>query len=662
MITRFVHLLLIGWLVLVPSISLAAVDVSVRGDRILVNGKESKLWGIRVASASQTDDLADQLIAQLDDYRTNGINAVTVFYQGSNAACSDPFSPDGSAIDPAHQRRMERIIRACAERGMVVVVGIFYQVKEVGGVMPAVHLRDWAACLEAVRTVTAALRGHGNVILNIANEQNSRGHQMHPWAPVRTAAGIIEACVAAKAVDPARLVGGGGYDHAINLEIGLSPAVDILLFDTLGPDRQAHAGHWYDHFVANGIVDKPIVSVEMFGNWTGRFRPAGVYDGDGKAAHFREIEDALSRPGLSVFLHSNNWLQGAYGGYAIRYDLGGDGTAESPGIRWFFDYLESRLNGGNPVVAATPRRGTTAWRTLACEGRPHGRYDAAFVEIGDLFYLLGGRRIQPVDQFDPESGRWTALPAPPLALHGAQGVAWRGRILLAGAMAGEFPDEEPAAHVWVFAPDTGAWSPGWPIPEDRRRGAAGAVVVDDTLYLVGGVRGGPAPREVAWLDALDLRSGAWRRLPDAPHVRARFQAAVVEGKLFAIGGQRSAEGTPPQPPEEISAVDVFTIASEEWDTWDALPLPTPRARAMATAVGNEVFVLGGESGSRDAAHAEVEVLDLQTRSWRRAPDLIEARSGTGVVLWQDGLHLASGAGRRGGSPHLESIERLDVRR
>lgn len=334
---------LVVLLVLFGCVRLTATEVAVTGDRIFVDGRETKLWGIRVASASQADDYTDHLIAQLDDYRANGLNAVTVFFQGSNAACADPFNADGTAVDPAHLARMERIIRACDERGMVLVVGIFYQVKAVQGVMPPVHLRDWAACLEAVRTVTRSLRGHRNIILNIANEQNSAGHAPHPWAPVRTAAGLIEACKIVEAEDSSRLVGAGGYNHEINLELGRSPAVDILLFDTLGPDRQKSSGHWYDHFVANGVTGKPIVNVEMFGNWTGRFRPPGVYTDEGKRIHFQEIDDALARPALSMFFHSNNWCQGAYERFPIRYDLGGNGTAESPGIRWYVDYLGRRL-------------------------------------------------------------------------------------------------------------------------------------------------------------------------------------------------------------------------------------------------------------------------------------------------------------------------------
>ena len=142
--------------------------LTVRGDRFFLDGRPFDMWGIRVASASQNERLTTGLIENLDEYRTHGVNSLAVFYMGSRGANSDPFSPDGLTVDADHQRRMERIIRAAAERGMVVVAGIFYQHAPLG-------LRDAAAVANVVRTVTAALRPYRNVIVNIANEQNSPG-------------------------------------------------------------------------------------------------------------------------------------------------------------------------------------------------------------------------------------------------------------------------------------------------------------------------------------------------------------------------------------------------------------------------------------------------------------------------------------------------------
>ena len=100
-----------------------------RPSRFLLDGRPFDMWGIRTASGTQDDDQCDHLLAQLDDYKAHGVNTVTVFYMGCRGASYDPFSPDGRRIDPGHQGRMERIIRACAGRGMVVVVGLFYQAR-----------------------------------------------------------------------------------------------------------------------------------------------------------------------------------------------------------------------------------------------------------------------------------------------------------------------------------------------------------------------------------------------------------------------------------------------------------------------------------------------------------------------------------------------------
>ena len=43
------------------------------------------------------------------------------------------------------------------------------------------------------------------------------------------------------------------------------------------------------------------------------------------------------------------------------------------------------------------------WITLDCKGAPHCRHENGFAAYNGKFYLFGGRRIQPVDVFDPAS-------------------------------------------------------------------------------------------------------------------------------------------------------------------------------------------------------------------------------------------------------------------
>jgi len=265
-----------------------------------------------------------------DDYRAHGVNAITVFYQGCRGGNYDPFSPDGRSVDHGHQRRMEQIIEACRERGMVVVVGIFYQAAPFG-------LRDAAAVRAAVRRVTENLKPFRNIIINIANEQNSAGWKGKADVyDFNDPQNVLALCDLVHQVDADRLVGGGGYNPESSLSIGKSPGCDVLLFDTAGPQDSAAL---YDGFVAGGVTGKPIVNVETFGGWTKQFE-RGVFPEEVRRAYVREVDAAVRIPGLSIFFHNNPWCQNQE--ERMRYDLGGAGTKESPGIRWYFEYVRQR--------------------------------------------------------------------------------------------------------------------------------------------------------------------------------------------------------------------------------------------------------------------------------------------------------------------------------
>lgn len=332
--------LIISWLVVLSaSATNRDVFVSTSGEQFLVNGQPFKMWGIRVASATKDQSMTDHLITQLDDYKAHGINTITVFYMGSSGASYDPFSPDGKRIDKGHQERMEQIIEACREREMVVFVGIFYQNAPFG-------LRDAEAVRETTRTVTRALTRYHNVVINVANEQNSAGWAKHSALfDFRDPERIIELCRIVREEDGDRVVGGGGYDFEKNKRIGAAPEVRVLLFDTSKFEEES--GAWYEQFRAAGIR-KPMANVELFGGVTKTW-PKGVFPGEARQLYLREIEAAAKHPGLSVFFFSSPWSQGE----PMRYDLAGAGTEANPGIRWYFERVRDVTRAGPPQ----PRNG-----------------------------------------------------------------------------------------------------------------------------------------------------------------------------------------------------------------------------------------------------------------------------------------------------------------
>lgn len=284
---------------------------------------------------------------------------------------------------------------------------------------------------------------------------------------------------------------------------------------------------------------------------------------------------------------------------------------------------------------------------------PKARHEAAFVGVGDRFYLLGGRRIQPVSIYDVKKQKWMDGTPPPIELHHFQAVVYQEEIYIVGAMTGRYPGETPVPNMYIYNPKTGDWRQGPAIPTDRQRGGAGAAMLGDVLYLVCGIKDGHRGDHKKWLDAYDFKTNTWQQLPDAPRPRDHFQVQIVDGKIYTLGGRTTKSEEGPFK-NTITAVDVYDI---EKQTWSTLPndLPTPRAGNFSMALGPVILVLGGESNFQKPAHSEVEVLDTKTGEWHDLPALPQGRHGTGVVWYKEQLYTASGSGNRGGGPELTDL-------
>ncbi|MGD8175303.1 Kelch repeat-containing protein [Marinimicrobium sp. ARAG 43.8] len=291
------------------------------------------------------------------------------------------------------------------------------------------------------------------------------------------------------------------------------------------------------------------------------------------------------------------------------------------------------------------------WHQIKADTRPSERHENAFVAVGERLYLIGGRGERPLDVYDPATGNWSQGAQPPFEVHHMQAVAYDDKLYVLGALTGGFPEEPPLAHILIYDPAADAWTEGPEIPEHRRRGTSGVVVHEGLIYLVGGNTRGHMSGFVPWLDVFDPQTGRWTELPDAPHARDHFQAAVIDGKIYAAGGRTSSHDTGEVMSLTVGPVDVYDIASQRWQTLDA-PLPTQRAGTAAVAFNGMLVVLGGESTRQVEAHREVEAYDPATKQWHRWPFLPVGRHGTQATVFNGKLHIAAGSEHRGGGPEL----------
>jgi N-acetylneuraminic acid mutarotase len=296
------------------------------------------------------------------------------------------------------------------------------------------------------------------------------------------------------------------------------------------------------------------------------------------------------------------------------------------------------------------------WETVVATGTPTARHEAAFVAYKDKIYLIGGRRINPTDEFDTKSNSWTEKAPTPIELHHFQPVVVDDAIYLMGAMTGPFPGETPLERVLIYHPDRDEFEYGHEIPEARRRGGAGTVYYNGKIYMVGGITNGHIDGFKPWLDEYDPKTGEWRVLPDAPNSRDHFQAVVVGNKLYAFGGRASSRGTDEVMSRTIHHGNIFDFKTEQWlPVINQYAIPTMRAGTAAFAWNDELVVGGGESMAQEAAHSQVQAFNTKTSQWTEWPSLVEGRHGSGFAVVGNYLYIASGSGNRGGGPELTSI-------
>lgn len=114
----------------------------------------------------------------MNDYKAKGILAFTLNLQGGmpgyEGAINSAFRSDAS-LKPNYMRRVGRVIEVTDARGLVIILGFFYQ-RQDGILLDANAVRQ--ATVNAAAWISD--QGYTNVIVEIANEYRHPGfdHQI----------------------------------------------------------------------------------------------------------------------------------------------------------------------------------------------------------------------------------------------------------------------------------------------------------------------------------------------------------------------------------------------------------------------------------------------------------------------------------------------------
>ena len=288
--------------------SLNAQNVfSVKGATTLLNDIEVQVIGLRCSNSLMSDEITNDLINHLDEYNSYGINTISIFLMGSRFGDIKGYNEDAS-LNHTILARMAKVIEACDERNMMVLVGCLYWGNSKS------KWESWKQ-QDAEKAISNTIKwltdnDYRNVFVDPDNEgmaQRSAGFDYYR---------LIEA---GKKVDSTIMIGYNSHGYP-------PPNADLAL-----------------HF-SEPVPEKPYIESEgtMTDYWGAyskekelyNYINIGVYTEGKKAEQLKNTNKILSNGKGYIF--ASTWLQNV----AVNHHPGGYGNHCDPGIKWWLEYIK----------------------------------------------------------------------------------------------------------------------------------------------------------------------------------------------------------------------------------------------------------------------------------------------------------------------------------
>ncbi|MCR2804749.1 glycoside hydrolase family 5 protein [Paenibacillus soyae] len=190
----------------------------------------------RFGGTFDPDSNTDDLIQALPQWYAYGLRAFTVGFQGGGPCFTipnetihnNPFGDSGDQLDPDYAARMDRLIRAADELGMVVIVSYMYPGQ-------THRLADGKAVLNAVRAASRFLKlgAYTNVLIEVCNEHDLSRHPL-----IQQPEGMVALMEIAREESGGMLVGCSGSGGIMKEEV--CKESDVIFIHGNGQSRQQY--------------------------------------------------------------------------------------------------------------------------------------------------------------------------------------------------------------------------------------------------------------------------------------------------------------------------------------------------------------------------------------------------------------------------------------
>lgn len=293
-----------------------------------------------------------------------------------------------------------------------------------------------------------------------------------------------------------------------------------------------------------------------------------------------------------------------------------------------------------------------SWRAAA--PMPLGVQEIYADTLDGLIYIGGGipkNQANFTDQFlayDAKTDTWTKRAPLPERRHHIAIAATDDKIYGFGGFTGAIPRWRIHGTTFIYDVKSNTWSSGAKMPTPRAEHTASAI--DGKIYIIGGrvARVADANTYSDYGDTnvvavFDTKTNTFTRAADAPTARNSHAAAVIDGKVYVVGGRQfSPGGKGRRRIVNVAALEVYDPKTNTWET--KAPMPLAQGGLAAATVDGKLYVFGGEQFQpKKKVFENAWVYDPKSDRWSALPPMPHPRHGLAAAAVGSEIFVFGGA-------------------
>jgi N-acetylneuraminic acid mutarotase len=287
-----------------------------------------------------------------------------------------------------------------------------------------------------------------------------------------------------------------------------------------------------------------------------------------------------------------------------------------------------------PTVEALSAPCIPAWTTRTSMSTPVTQ--ASGVVFNEKLYVMDGASnggITTPEVYDPMTDTWSFKAPDPVSRSESAAGLINNKIYVAEGWL-DSNSNTPTTALEIYDPATDSWTSG--TPALIARGGSARAVIGTRLYVAGGTTSGNFVK-FNDLEIYDAVTNSWSMGAPLPMAIEYPAGAAINGKFYVVGGDHGPTNENNIP---SGALFIYDPASNSWSS--GASMPTPRSLLAAAVIDGRLVAIGGYGSG--GILSTVEIYDPVSDSWTSAPAEPVARGGHVAGVIGSNLFVAGGYG------------------